>query len=96
MATRSLPNRHPTAAVSKTVALAILLAGAAFAIGAWNPIGEPNLHPNPWVVCSGAVVAAIGGWLIAYKVQPRQPGARALGIAVMVAMVGLALASLLF
>lgn len=82
--------------MNKSVALAILLAGAAFAIGAWNPISEPNLHPNPWVVCSGAVVASIGAWLIAYKVQPRQPGARAAGIAVIIAMAGLSLASLLF
>ena len=82
--------------VNKFVALAILLAGAAFAIGAWNPLGEPNLHPAPWVVCSGAIVAAIGAWLIAYKVEPRQPGARVAGICVIIAMAGLSAASLLF
>ena len=82
--------------MNKLVALAITLAGAALAIGAWNPIGEPNLHPSPWVVCPGAVVAAIGAWLLAFKVTPREPGFRAAGISVMLAMAGLAAASLLF
>lgn len=82
--------------MNKTVALAILLAGSAVAIGAWNPLGEPNLHPAPWVVCSGAVVASIGAYLIAYKVEPRLPRMRAAGVAVIVAMAGLSLASLLF
>ena len=82
--------------MNKSVALAITLAGSAFAIGAWNPIGEPNLHPNPWVVCSGALVAAIGAYLIAFRVTPRQPGMRAAGVFLIIVMAGMSLASLLF
>ena len=82
--------------MNKLVALAITLAGAALAIGAWNSIGEPNLHPSPWVVCPGAIVAAVGAYLLALKVTPREPGSRPAGISVIVAMAGLAAASLLF
>ena len=82
--------------MNKTVALVIMLAGAALAIGAWNPIGEPNLHPSPWVVCPGAIIAAIGAYLMGFKVVPRPPRARAASICAIVAMIGLAAASLLF
>lgn len=76
--------------MNKLVALAITLAGAALVIGARNPIGEPNLHPSPWVVCPGAMVAAIGAYLLAFKVMPRESGFRAAGICVIVAMAALA------
>lgn len=81
--------------MNKLVALAITLAGAAVAIGAWNPIGELNLHPSPWVVCPGAIVAAVGAYLLAFKVTPRERGFRAAGICVILAMAGLGVASLL-
>lgn len=83
--------------VTKSVALLITLSGAAVAIGAWNPfIGEPNLHPSPWVVCPGALVAAIGAYLLSFRVEPRPPRMRAAGICLIGAMAGLSVMSIIF
>lgn len=79
--------------MNKIIAATIILFGGGFAIAPWNPFGEPELHPNPWIVCFGAVVAAIGGYLFAYRVTPQEPGFRVTGICVMVASIGVGLAS---
>lgn len=83
------------ASVNRNVALVPLFAGAAFAIGAYNPFfGEPNLHPAPWVVISGAIIASIGAYLLGFRVEPRKPRIRTVAVVVMITMTLLALASL--
>jgi len=79
----------------RNIAFALLFGGAAFAIGAYNPFfGQPNLHPAPWVVISGAVVATIGAYLLGFRVEPRKPRVRTAAIVIMITMALLALASL--
>ena len=83
--------------VNKNLALFITLAGAAVAIGAWNPFGaEVNLHPSPLVVIAGAAIAAAGAFLLGFKVEPRKRELRIAGLVVIVAMVLLALMSVFF
>ncbi len=79
------------------VALGLLFAGAAFAIGAYNPFfGEPNLHPTAWVVITGAVACSAGAALLGFVVTPRKPNVRPACLVVVVAMALLAVTSVVF
>ena len=82
--------------MNKNIALCLLLPGAAIAIGAFNPFfGEPNLHPNPFVVFGGAALACVGAYLFGFRVEPRLPRARAISLIMILVFVLLSLATLI-